>query len=238
MNRSTHHDDEMARAGKGGLADRWVQRARADMHARFLEYTKPNSSTSVLDVGASADPALLASNYLEQFSSELNITAVGLGTAGAAWRQQYPGIPYVKASATDLPFPDASFDIVYSHAVIEHVGSEARQSQMIAEALRVARSTVWITTPYRWHPMEFHTLLPVAHWLPKKWHRWLLKAIKFDRFAEEEALNLLDKRSLIAATQQALLRESRLDAQVELHTTWFAGFPSNLLLLIRLSEHS
>ena len=68
--------------------------------------------------------------------------------------------------ACALPFADQAFDVVFSNAVIEHVGDVGRQRQFVAEALRVGRR-VFITTPNRWFPIEVHTRLPLVHWLPR-----------------------------------------------------------------------
>jgi SAM-dependent methyltransferase len=65
-----------------------------------------------------------------------------------------------------LPFPDDSFDVCFSNAVLEHVGDEDRQRAFVAEAVRVSRR-VFLTTPNRWFPVELHTRLPLVHWLPR-----------------------------------------------------------------------
>jgi hypothetical protein len=62
---------------------------------------------------------------------------------------------------------------VHSAAVIEHVGSFARQCDFLKECCRVARRAVFVTTPNRWFPVEFHTILPLVHWLPKPAFRTL-----------------------------------------------------------------
>ena len=93
------------------------------------------------------------------------ITALGLHD-GAGFRGAYPEIAYVQGDACALPFPDQSFDVVFSNAVIEHVGDAERQRLFVAEALRVGRR-VFLTTPNRWFPIEVHTRLPLVHWLPE-----------------------------------------------------------------------
>ncbi len=72
----------------------------------------------------------------------------------------------MQGDACALPFADGAFDVVYSNAVIEHVGPSERQRRFVAEALRVGRR-VFVTTPNRWCPIEAHTKLPLVHWLPE-----------------------------------------------------------------------
>ncbi len=85
---------------------------------------------------------------------------------GAGFRASYPTVDYVQGDACALPFADGSFDVVFSNAVIEHVGDVERQRLFVSEALRVGRR-VFLTTPNRWFPLEVHTRLPLVHWLPK-----------------------------------------------------------------------
>ena len=92
------------------------------------------------------------------------ITAVGLHE-GARFRERYPSVRYVQGNALELPFADGEFDIVFSNAVIEHVGRREQQRRFVEESLRVARRA-FITTPNRWFPVEVHTLLPLVHWFP------------------------------------------------------------------------
>ncbi len=72
-----------------------------------------------------------------------------------------------------LPFPDRSFDLVFSNSVIEHVGDAASQEQFAREVARVGRA-YWVQTPNRWFPVEQHLLTPLVHWLPKRWQRALV----------------------------------------------------------------
>jgi SAM-dependent methyltransferase len=73
----------------------------------------------------------------------------------------------VQGDACSLPFEDGAFDVVFSNAVIEHVGGREQQRQLVSEALRVGRR-VFITTPNRRFPVEVHTRLPFVHWLPDR----------------------------------------------------------------------
>jgi SAM-dependent methyltransferase len=79
----------------------------------------------------------------------------------------------LRYNGSQLPFADKSFDIVWSNAVIEHVGGRDSQLGFLREIKRVGRQA-FITTPNRLFPIEIHTRLPFAHWLPRPW---------FDRIA-------------------------------------------------------
>ena len=76
-----------------------------------------------------------------------------------------PTSPTSRATRRALPFDDGAFDIVFSNAVVEHVGGRDNQRKLVSEALRVGRR-VFLTTPNRRFPLEVHTRLPFVHWLP------------------------------------------------------------------------
>jgi hypothetical protein len=77
---------------------------------------------------------------------------------------------WVAGDGRMLPFRDASFDIVFSNSVIEHVGDSESQRRFAAEIMRVGRA-FWVQTPNRRFPVEQHLLTPVIHWLPKALQR-------------------------------------------------------------------
>ena len=124
----------------------------------------------MLDVGADevgfgeGDGCGTMNFFEELYPWPERITALGLHD-GAAFRTRYPHVGYAQGDACALPFDDGEFDIVFSNAVIEHVGGRERQRQLVSEAIRVGRR-VFITTPNRRFPVEVHTRLPFVHWLP------------------------------------------------------------------------
>ena len=87
-------------------------------------------------------------------------------------------------------------DLVISNATIEHVGCFENQKKMIQNIISLSKKYFIITTPNRYHPIDFHTKLPILHWFPKKIHRKLLKIFKLEFFSKEENLNLLSKNDL------------------------------------------
>ena len=81
---------------------------------------------------------------------------------------------------------------------------------------------------------EFHTRLPVLHWLPRRWHRSILKAIGFDFFADEQNLNLLDHRELRTMIDVNDQRERIKSCRLE--TIRLFGLVSNLVFILELRE--
>jgi SAM-dependent methyltransferase len=156
------------------LADAISLRSRRRKLALFLEVMGPTPATTVLDVGvdevslgdAGGQSGCTTHNLLEErYPWPERLTALGLHD-GTRFRERYPQIAYVQGDACALPFADGAFDVVYSNAVIEHVGERERQEAFVREALRVGRR-VFVTTPNRWFPIEVHTRLPLVHWLPE-----------------------------------------------------------------------
>jgi len=146
------------------LAGPLASRARARRHERFFALTRLSPQARVLDVGCGA----LGLRALEP---ALDITGVDLLDYPS-----YPG-PFVRAdAAAGLPFADDEFDLVYCSSVIEHV-PPARRAAFAAELRRVGRGW-FVQTPARSFPIEPHSLLLGAHWLPSRLRRayWRLGA--------------------------------------------------------------
>lgn len=203
---------------------------RRRMFQRFLADTEVSPGETVADVGATSDRGYEHSNYLEAWYPEkAAITAVGIDDASFL-EQLYPGMTFVCANGLDLPFADRSFDIVHSSAVLEHVGSFANQVRFIEQCARVARRAIFLTTPNRWFPVEFHTVLPLVHWLPKSAFRALMRKTGRGFFADETNLNLMTARDLARAAAAAKGMDR---FAVRVSSVGLAGWPSNLLLVAR-----
>jgi len=134
------------------IASPIAARARTRRHAQFFGLTGLAPGMRVLDVGC-------GTAGLRALEPELEITGVDLVA-----RPSYPG-PFLQADVTEgLPYEDESFDLVYSSSVIEHVPRE-RRGAFAAEVARVGRG-LYVQTPAFSFPVEPHSLLPFAHWLP------------------------------------------------------------------------
>ncbi len=167
---------------------------------RLFERTfRISSRTRILDVGGSPQIWELAS-----VKPQLTILNLPGGIEPSELQ-----IVNVIGDGRLLPFPDEAFDIVFSNSVIEHVGTHADQRRFANEIARVGRS-YWVQTPNRRFPIELHLMLPLIHFLPKRWQRPIVNRFTlWERLARPSAdarafylehflndLNLLDAARL------------------------------------------
>jgi ubiquinone/menaquinone biosynthesis C-methylase UbiE len=213
--------------GLKSYIDRLLVRVREEVFQVFIKVLQPHRDASILDVGASADDHLSSNHFEKRYPHTSRVCALGIDHVPALMHQ-FPGLTVVRGDARALPFAAASFDFVYSHAVIEHLGSRERQAGFLREALRVARHGVLVTTPNRWHPIEPHTGLPLLHYLPPAVYRPIYRALGKRMYASEETLNLLSSRQILR-----LLGGLHVPVhQVRLHSVRWLGINSSLVLVI------
>jgi SAM-dependent methyltransferase len=163
-----------ARGPLARIAAPFAERARSRRHEHFFALTGLAAGAGILDVGC-------GTLGLRALEPELEITGVDLSEQPA-----YPG-PFVRADAAEgLPFGDGEFDLVYCSSVVEHV-VPARRAAFAAEIRRVGRRW-YVQTPARSFPIEPHSLLPGAQWLPPtlRRHYW-----RFGATGGWEAIELL-----------------------------------------------
>jgi hypothetical protein len=101
----------------------------------------------------------------------------------------------VIADGRRLPFKDGSFDLVYSNAVIEHVGDFESQRRFAAECRRVGVG-YYVQTPNRRFPVEVHLMRPFVHWLPRRVQERMLHRRKSWFLREIRLLDRGEMRSL------------------------------------------
>lgn len=199
---------------------------RKKIFKKLMDYVDFSSLQHVLDIGVTSHKNNTESNYFEKlFPYPEKITA--LSNQDASWlEKEYNGLKFVLGDGRKLPFDDNTFDLVFSSAVIEHTGCLLQQQSFIEECCRVTKKYVFLTTPNRWHPLEFHSLLPLIHWFPKPLHRKLLKILGYKHISQEEHLNLLSTKGLKKLCIHL--------PTIYIYTTYvkFLGFPSNILLCL------
>jgi SAM-dependent methyltransferase len=141
--------------------------SRARKLELFHQIMKPAKEMKLLDVGAQINPNSHNEHQLiDTYPWKHNFAVVNISQEHiTAIKKRYPEVEAVVCDACELPWDDKSFDVVFSNAVIEHLGSFERQKKMAAEIMRVGKRW-FVTTPNRWFPFEFHMRLPLVTWLP------------------------------------------------------------------------
>ena len=209
---------------------RLLVRVREEIFQIFVETFRPSPAQTILDIGLSADDHRSSNHFEKRYPHTNRIYGLSVEHLPEL-RDQFPELVMVQGDGKALPFADRSFDFVYSHAVIEHVGSRAEQARFLAEALRVARHGVLITTPNRWHPVETHTGLPLLHFLPAPAYRGVYKLLGKSMYATERTLNLMGAPALHSVVREVKPK----DASVRLHRVRWLGLASNLVLVVQKS---
>jgi SAM-dependent methyltransferase len=196
---------DTARGPLARIATPLAARARARRHGRFFVLTRLAPGARVLDVGC-------GQIGLRGLEPALEVTGVDI-----AERPGYPG-PFVRADASaGLPFADDEFDLVYCSSVIEHV-PRSRRAAFASEVRRVGRGWL-VQTPAFSFPLEPHSLLPAAHWLPVPLRRryWSLGAA-----GEWEEISLLRRREM-----EALFGPAHAERFGPLVKSWVCVSPSS-----------
>ena len=88
------------------------------------------------------------------------------------------GFNFILVNDASLPVSDASFDIVLSNHVIEHVGERPEQMRHLREIKRVLRrhGKAYLAVPNRWMLVEPHYQLAFLSWIPRSWRTPYLRA--------------------------------------------------------------
>ena len=163
------------------------QKARSKRAELFRRTFDLNEDTRILDIGsetgANIHNVLRGTRVRPQnvYIADIQPRLLEMGEAA------YGFVPVFVKEAGPLPFPDQFFDIVYCSSVIEHVtlpkeqvweewsGSRFRAAAWVrqkefAQEIRRLGKRFFVQTPYRHFPIEPHSWLPFAAWLP----RWAL----------------------------------------------------------------
>lgn len=204
------------------LRTHYALRARRRMFELFMELLRPSPTDKVLDLGVTPDTTLPESNLFESlYPYRARLVAASIEDASGL-EATFPGLRFVRVDAGQLPFNDREFDIVFCSAVLEHVGDRESQAAFLAECMRVANK-VFVTTPNRGFPIDFHTFVPFAHWLPQRWHQAILRALGHNFLARTENLNLVGAHDVTTLCPPS--------CQWSLYRIRLFGLTSNLVLV-------
>ena len=119
-------------------------------------------------------------------------------------------------------------DLVLSNATIEHVGSSKNQLQMISNIIKLTKKNFLLIMPNRYHPIDFHTQIPLIHWFPKNIHRKILSLIGLKFYSKEQNLNLLSIEDL-----KNFLKNFH-SIEYEIRYIRLFGFKSNFIVFAKI----
>ncbi len=156
----------------------------------------------VLEVGTGS--GIIALCISEAVGSGGNVMAVDV----ADQRQITGGYDFELVESSRLPFPDATFDVVVSNHVFEHVGDLEQQEDHLREIRRVLREDgfVYFAVPNRWTVVEPHFRLAFLSWVPSSVRSAYLRLSRRGAFYD---CNPPSHRRLVGLFRAARLRHEQ-----------------------------
>jgi SAM-dependent methyltransferase len=138
------------------------RRWKGEKILRLLDLPLRQSPWRVLEIGTGSGGI---AHYLGTHPTvSFDVTSVDVVDV----RSIHDGYAFQRVSGTSLPFEDASFDIVISNHVIEHVGDRDAQRMHLQECRRVLAfgGRGYLAVPNRWMLVEPHFKLAFLSWIP------------------------------------------------------------------------
>jgi hypothetical protein len=183
----------------GSLAA-WMRRRRFAFFLSLLDHIE--RPVRILDVGGTQVfwEVMGRSNL-----GDLRVTLLNLET------QPVSGTNFesVAGDARDLSrYADASFDVVFSNSVIEHLGPRFADQQLMANEIRRVAKRYFVQTPNRNFPIEPHFLTPGFQFLPVSARVWAVTHFDvgwYKRFADRDSARR-EVESIALLTQRQLRR--------------------------------
>ena len=205
--------------------DKIILKKRKEILLVLKNFLNDKIIDDVLDIGSTEDDKNESSNFLiKNLGTYKNIKSISDQTIKSNLFSKVLK-KSITDEFTDNEIKDFQSDLVISNATIEHVGNFENQKKMCRNVINLSKKYFIILTPNRFHPIEFHTKLPLIHWLPRKLHRSILKFIGFNFFAEEKNLNLCSENDLRLMIKSI----ENLDFKIEKINFFF--IKSNLILI-------
>jgi glycosyltransferase involved in cell wall biosynthesis/SAM-dependent methyltransferase len=154
------------------LDDEPLRAAKAEKIVAALEFVGIQPAGRLcLDVGCAL--GLITKHLAPRFGFTIGLEyeRAAVRRAGQAAGER---LAFVQGDGQHLPLPDGSIDVVVCAQVYEHVQDP---QALLAEIWRVLRpgGVCFFSGPNRLFPFEFHSRLPLVHWLPFPWARTLVR---------------------------------------------------------------
>jgi len=188
-----------------------------------IVYTK---DTKVLDIGTTGVITDQDNIFVKKFKYKKNLTCLSDQNLDNL-KYIYPEITFVQSDGRNTGLNDNSFDVVHSNATIEHVGTSEDQINFLKECVRVSKKYVFLQTPNKFFPIEFHTKIPLLHFLPDFIFRNILKVIGMKYYSDIKNLNLLSQKDLLKFLKILNINDYKI---IKCKLLFFT---SNLILIIK-----
>lgn len=193
-------------------------------HAIVNTSTADRQPHAVLDLPSRNWKALKIERLLDlaHRSQPINMLEIGTGSGGIAHyfathpqlrcdvtavdvvdnRLAREGYEYFQVEQVELPFADASFDVVITNHVIEHVGDSKAQHRHLEEVHRVMRpdGIGYLAVPNRWMLTEPHFKLKFLSWWPHAWRTPYLRLMRKGTVYDCEPLQMRQLERMLDIT--------------------------------------
>ena len=169
-------------------------RARQGRWSKFMESFPQVADMHVLDLGGTPD------YWSSAPVQPLSVVTVNLADLDSAER-----VTAIQGDACDPPdaIRNATFDLVVSNSLIEHVGGHAQRARL-ADVIHKASDHHWVQTPYRYFPIEPHWMAPGIQFLPFEARvraTMLWKFVHRHTTDRQKAIDWVNEVELIGLTQ-------------------------------------
>lgn len=177
---------------------RFSDRSRARRWEDLRRHIEWDDVKRVLDLGGKpgfwSDPAVL--------ERPLEVTCLNLRCHPATHRVGQATIEVIEGDATDPPVDPASFDLVFSNSVVEHVGDSEAIRAFVDVTRRGPR--YFLQTPNRYFLIEPHFVLPLHFLMPRRlkaaivmvWDRGPRRRTYREALDRVDEIHLLTRREL------------------------------------------
>ena len=127
----------------------------------------------------------------------------------------------INGASEQLPFSTASFNVILSHEVLEHVRDDHRS---VEEMIRVLKpgGVIVLFVPNLGYPYETHGIywrgrycfgnIPLVHYMPSRWRQWLAPHVRaysthdLQQLFRQLPVNVLEQKIIFGAYDNIIYR--------------------------------
>jgi len=193
-----------------------LRRKKAGKIISLIGRRKPLAGARVLEIGTGA--GVISSELARAAGPDGDVHSIDTMDT----RLEKDGYDFQLTSGVKLPYDDASFDVVVSNHVIEHVGARTDQQVHLDEIRRILRpgGVGYLATPTRWALVEPHYKVPMLSWPPRGVRDRFVRAARagkvynVDPFGPRELVRAIERAQLSweCVTIEALGEMGRIEA--------------------------